>query len=167
MWTGASTAPELDGALAKVNGIEMRLPFQSDPICRNKNQQRRDAVQRHAPVARSSTLGLAFWAIWMWPWWKWPGAARWPFDSLYRSWQQQDLAGFGRQGDFEVNTQVPEKMDGMHDIYYGTAVPPHRKPIPMTHPHERIGEPYLQVDPAKVVAVVYPPRRPYPLCHPG
>ena len=31
VWTGASTAPELDGALAKVDGIEMRLPYQSDP----------------------------------------------------------------------------------------------------------------------------------------
>ena len=36
VWTGASTAPELDGALAKVNGIEMRLPYQSDPVCRQK-----------------------------------------------------------------------------------------------------------------------------------
>ena len=34
VWTGASTAPELDGALAKVGGIEMRLPYQSDPTCR-------------------------------------------------------------------------------------------------------------------------------------
>ena len=34
VWTGASTAPELDGALAKVDGIEMRLPYQSDPTCR-------------------------------------------------------------------------------------------------------------------------------------
>ena len=34
LWTGASTAPELDGALAKANGIEMRLPYQSDPTCR-------------------------------------------------------------------------------------------------------------------------------------
>ena len=31
VWTGASTAPDLDGALAMVNGIEMRLPYQSDP----------------------------------------------------------------------------------------------------------------------------------------
>ena len=34
VWTGASTAPELDGALAKVGGIEMRLPYQSDPTGR-------------------------------------------------------------------------------------------------------------------------------------
>ena len=31
LWTGASTAPELDGALAKVNGVELRMPYQSDP----------------------------------------------------------------------------------------------------------------------------------------
>ena len=31
VWTGASTAPELDGALANVDGIELRLPYQSDP----------------------------------------------------------------------------------------------------------------------------------------
>jgi succinyl-CoA:acetate CoA-transferase len=42
----------------------------------------------------------------------------------------------------------------MHDIYYGTAVPPHRTPIPMTQPGQRIGEPYLRCDPAKVIAVV-------------
>ncbi|NTV06701.1 MAG: propionyl-CoA--succinate CoA transferase, partial [Chlorobiaceae bacterium] len=36
VWTGASTAPELDGALAKVDGVEMRLPYQSDPVCRKR-----------------------------------------------------------------------------------------------------------------------------------
>ena len=36
LWTGASTAPELDGALAKVHGIDMRLPYQSDPTCRRQ-----------------------------------------------------------------------------------------------------------------------------------
>ncbi len=36
VWTGASTAPELDGALAMVDGIELRLPYQSDPTCRKR-----------------------------------------------------------------------------------------------------------------------------------
>ena len=36
LWTGASTAPELDGALAKAEGISMRLPYQSDPTVRNQ-----------------------------------------------------------------------------------------------------------------------------------
>jgi len=36
VWTGASTGPELDGALAKADGIEFRLPYNSDPIVRDK-----------------------------------------------------------------------------------------------------------------------------------
>src|ERR1022692_960823 len=36
VWTGASTAPELDGALAAVDGIDLRMPYQSDPITRTK-----------------------------------------------------------------------------------------------------------------------------------
>src|SRR3954466_3851408 len=36
VWTGASTAPELDGALAAADGIELRLPYQADPVSRQK-----------------------------------------------------------------------------------------------------------------------------------
>jgi succinyl-CoA:acetate CoA-transferase len=46
LWTGASTSPELDGALAKVHGIERRLPYQSDPTVR-KNEGRMQYVDIH------------------------------------------------------------------------------------------------------------------------
>jgi succinyl-CoA:acetate CoA-transferase len=36
VWTGASTAPELDGALAMADGIDLRLPYQSDPVTRQR-----------------------------------------------------------------------------------------------------------------------------------
>ncbi|WP_422125390.1 hypothetical protein [Sphingobium arseniciresistens] len=35
-WTGPSSGPEFDGALAKVDGIELCLPYNSDPIGWNK-----------------------------------------------------------------------------------------------------------------------------------
>ena len=54
----------------------------------------------------------------------------------------------------EVNQWQNAELDGLHDIYYGTALPPQRQPIPLTAPDQRIGEPYFRVDPAKVVAVV-------------
>jgi succinyl-CoA:acetate CoA-transferase len=54
----------------------------------------------------------------------------------------------------EVNSWQHEALHGMHDIYYGTALPPHRQPIPLIHPNDRIGQPTFRVDPAKVVAVV-------------
>src|ERR1019366_6073415 len=46
VWTGASTAPELDGALAKVDGIELRLPYQSDP--RGTDQHRNNGIYRYS-----------------------------------------------------------------------------------------------------------------------
>jgi len=54
----------------------------------------------------------------------------------------------------EVNRAQPAELEGMHDIYYGMALPPHRVPIPLVKPDDRIGEAYLRVDPARVVAVV-------------
>src|SRR5664279_4501628 len=36
VFTGASTAPELDGALAMAGGIHLRLPYQSDPETRKR-----------------------------------------------------------------------------------------------------------------------------------
>lgn len=54
----------------------------------------------------------------------------------------------------EVNHWQPRELEGFHDVYYKAALPPHRLPIPMTDPTARIGDPYLRVDPAKVVAVV-------------
>ena len=36
VFTGASTGPELDGALAMAGGIDLRLPYQSDPETRKR-----------------------------------------------------------------------------------------------------------------------------------
>ncbi len=54
----------------------------------------------------------------------------------------------------EVNHWQPRELEGFHDIYYGRPCLPHRRPIQLTEAMQRIGEPYLRVDPAKVVAVV-------------
>jgi succinyl-CoA:acetate CoA-transferase len=48
IWTRASTGPELDGALAKADGIEFRLPYNSDPIAREKiNRGEMDYFDMH------------------------------------------------------------------------------------------------------------------------
>src|SRR5580765_8866986 len=36
VFTGASTGPELDGALAMAGGVDLRLPYQSDPETRKR-----------------------------------------------------------------------------------------------------------------------------------
>src|SRR5664279_4780978 len=54
----------------------------------------------------------------------------------------------------EVNSWMNPALQGMHDIYYGTRLPPHRTPIPILSPGDRIGETTFRCDPSKVIAVV-------------
>ena len=54
----------------------------------------------------------------------------------------------------EVNSGMNPALQGMHDIYYGTRLPPHRKPIPILASGDRIGETTFRCDPDKVIAVV-------------
>ena len=155
VWTGASTAPELDGALAKVNGIEMRLPYQSDPICRTKINE---GTMQYADIHLSHVAQY----VWFGFYGKLNVAvvevtAVLEDGSLVPSTSIGNNKTWLDQADkiiLEVNSRQSMALQGMHDIYYGTQVPPHRLPIPMTHSDNRIGTPYLRVDPAKVVAVV-------------
>ncbi|ROR22682.1 succinyl-CoA:acetate CoA-transferase [Comamonas sp. BIGb0124] len=153
--TGASTAPELDGALAKVDGMSLRLPFQTDPDARQRiNDGRMEYIDAHlSHVAQHTWFGfygdidtavVEVSAI------REDGLLV-PSTSVGNNKTWLDLA---RRVIIEVNEWQPAGVDGMHDIYYGTALPPHRKPIPLSHAADRIGDRYLRVDPAKVVAVV-------------
>jgi succinyl-CoA:acetate CoA-transferase len=53
----------------------------------------------------------------------------------------------------ELNVAQPSELEGMHDIYHA-GFPPNRKPIPLTGVKERIGEPFIRVDPEKVKYIV-------------
>ena len=153
--TGASTAPELDGALAKVEGIELRLPYQSDPAVRERiNAGTLDYLDIHlSHVAQHTWFGF-FGKI---------DVAVIEVTGILEDGRLIPSSSVGNnktwldQADkviLEVNRWQPTALEGMHDIYYGTAKPPHRKPIPMVQPDDRIGVPYLSVDLDKVIAVV-------------
>ncbi|MEA9757009.1 acetyl-CoA hydrolase/transferase family protein [Xanthomonas campestris pv. raphani] len=155
LMTGASTAPELDGALAKADGIAMRMPFQSDPDARQRiNAGTLDYIDIHlSHVAQHVWFGfygqidtavVEVSAI------RADGSLV-PSTSIGNNKTWLDLA---RKVIIEVNDWQPAGLDGMHDVYYGTALPPHRKPIPLLHGDDRIGEPSLRCDPDKIVAVV-------------
>ena len=155
LWTGASTSPELDGALAKVHGIERRLPYQSDPTVRKEiNDGRMQYVDIHlSHVAQYVWFGflghldVAVIEV----------AGILPDGRLIPSTSVGNNKTWLDQADkiiLEVNSAQPAELEGMHDIYYGAAVPPKRKPIPMEHPFDRIGDPYLHCDLSKVIAVV-------------
>ena len=155
LWTGASTAPDADGVLAAAYGISTRLPYNSDPTLRgmiNTGDVRYiDAHLSHsaqhmwfgfygkldvAVVEVTAALGDGLLV---------------PSTSVgnNKTWLDQ-----AERVILEVNHWQPRELEGFHDIYYGTALPPSRRPIMLTEAMQRIGEPYLHVDRAKVVAVV-------------
>ncbi|MDT0575960.1 acetyl-CoA hydrolase/transferase family protein [Croceicoccus sp. F390] len=155
VWTGASTGPELDGALAKANGIEFRLPYNSDPIAREKiNSGQMDYFDMHlsqvAPMAWQGFLGPLDTAIVEVSGIRADGALI-PSSSIGNNKTWLDRAD---QIILEVNRWQNQALAGMHDIYYGTALAPGRVPIPLVRSDDRIGEPWLRCDPAKIVAIV-------------
>jgi len=153
--TGASTAPELDGVLAKAQGMELRLPYQSDPTLRERiNAGELDYLDIHlSHVAQHTWFGfygeidVAVIEV----------AGILEDGRLIPSSSVGNNKTWLEQADkviLEVNDWQPAELEGMHDVYYGTALPPHRKPILLTQPDDRIGEPYLRCPLDKVLAVV-------------
>jgi len=155
LWTGASTAPDLDGVLGKANGISMRLPYQSDPTVR---QQINVGAVQYTDIHLSHVAQLA--------WFGFlgkldvavievsgilPDGRLIPSTSIGNNKTWLDLAD---KVILEVNSLQNPGLEGMHDIYYGTRLPPLRRPIPLVNPGDRIGESYLNCDPNKVIGVV-------------
>ena len=54
----------------------------------------------------------------------------------------------------EVNSWQPAELEGMHDIYYGTALPPNRKPIQILQPVRPDRRALPRCPPEKIIAVV-------------
>ena len=155
VWTGASTATGCDGVLTEAHAVSQRLPFNTDPATRKAvNAGEIDFIDMHlSHVAQQAWFGFL-------------GPMHVAVVEVLGVTEDGRLIPSASVGNnktwleiadkviLEVNTRLPEGMEGMHDIYYGTALPPRRVPISLTHADNRIGEPYLRVDPAKVIAIV-------------
>src|SRR5512146_840469 len=152
IFTGASTGPELDGALAMAGGINLRLPYQSDPETRKRiNAGEMDYMDIHlSHVAQFIEYGFL-------------GKLDVALIEVTAVLEDERLVPSSSIGNnktwidqaerviLEVNSWQPAALEGMHDIYYGLQPPPNRGPIPLIHPGQRIGSPYLEVASEKVV----------------
>ena len=154
LWTGASTGPELDGVLAEVNGVEFRMPYNSDPILRDRiNKGEAGYFDNHlshaSHVAQVGALGPCHTALIEVTAIR-PDGKIVPSSSVGNNQTWLDLA---EQVILEVNTWQNEALEGMHDIYVPERAP-NTKPILINKPDDCIGSHFMTVDPAKVVAVV-------------
>jgi succinyl-CoA:acetate CoA-transferase len=155
IWTGASTGPELDGALSEAGGIAMRLPYQSDQSCRQSiNQGLTEYTDIHlgsvAPLARAGVFGRLDFALIEVTKILADGRLV-PATSVGNNQTWLDLAG---RIILEVNSWHSENIEGIHDISGHAALPFGNAPIPIMHPCDRIGTPYLTCRLDKVAAIV-------------
>ena len=146
VWTGASTASELDGALAAVDAIDMRMPYQSDPVSRAKiNAGLLDYLDMHLSHVAQMVWEGAFGHL---------DVAVIEVSGITEDGELIPSSSVGNNKTWidmadriilEVNAWQPAALEGMHDIYYGTALPPFRKPIQILHASDRIGVPHLHL----------------------
>lgn len=154
MFTGASTGPHLDGALAKAGAVKFRTPYQSNKDMRNAiNAGEAPYFDMHlsmlAQEIRYGFLGSVDVAI--------VEAA-----DVTEDGEIVPTSGVGitpticrlaKKVIVELNERHPKAIRGIHDIAEPLD-PPHRQDLGINKPDDRVGLPYVKVDPAKIVGVV-------------
>ena len=153
-YTGASTAPEHDGALAAVDGISMRMPYQSDPIMRNKinagSSEYYDVHLSHSgPQVRQGFWGNLDVAVVEVAAINADGTAI-PSSSVGNNNVYLEKAD---KIILEVNAWQSIDLEGMHDIY-SMKLPGENVALPINHPGDRIGSKYYDIDWSRVAAVI-------------
>lgn len=154
MFTGASTGDRLDGELARANAIKFRTPYQSNKDLRTQiNSGVAPYFDMHlsmeAQELRYGFMGKVDVAI--------VEAA-----DVTEDGEIVPTCGVGIMPTIcsladkilvELNDRHPKEIRGMHDLCEPLD-PPYRKEIAIYKPSDRVGLPYIKVDPKKIVGVV-------------
>jgi acetyl-CoA hydrolase len=153
--SGASTGAACDDELAKAEAVSWRAPYiTSAPMRGLANTGRLDFVDMHlSHVAQSVAQGFLG-----------------PIDiaiveatEITRDGRVYLTTGIGNTATFlrcaekvliELNAYHSTRLREMADILV-LPTPPHRIPIPIYDPLDRIGRPYAEVDPSRVIGVVH------------
>ncbi len=154
LMTGASLGHGIDGALAEAGVTVRRLPFQSDKHLREAiNSGKVMFIDQHlsetVEMLRAHELGHIDIAIV-------EAAAITEDGGIVPTSSVGNSASFAILADkviVELNLAQSRDWEGMHDIYIPTRRP-YREPIPILRPQDRIGMPYIPIDPQKIAAVV-------------
>jgi len=154
LMTGASLGNDIDRVLAEADVIARRLPFQSDGTLRRKinagevmfiDQHLSETVEqlRSGQIAPVDVAVVEAVAIT-------EQGGIIPSTSVGNS---ASFAMLARKVIVEINMNMPLELEGLHDIYFPVQRP-YRQPIPLIAPEQRIGLPYIPIDPEKIAAIV-------------
>ena len=155
IFTGASTGMSCDGVLAEEKAIRYRAPYTTNAVFRSKVNAGEIAyndihLSQMAQELRYGFLGEVDWAIL-------EVCAIEDDGKVYLTAAggiAPTVARLAKKGIIlELNSFHSPKSIGIHDVYEPKD-PPMREPILISKVTDRIGTPYLQIDPNKVVGVV-------------
>ena len=155
LWTGASVGGELDGSLANANGIQKRLPYQTnDAIRKAINAGTIEYTDLHlSHVAQMSRYGYLGGKV---------DVAIIEACAITEEGHIIPTTSLGNSASYvpsadivivEVNVAQPLELEGMHDVYVPLD-PPHRQPIPIVNVDDRIGTPYIPCGIDKITYIV-------------
>lgn len=152
--TGASVGDELDGTLARAGALDRRYPYQT-------NKSIRDAI--NAGSIRYVDMHLSHVPYWI----KHNYFGKIDFAIIEAAAVREDgsivpttsvgcsdvLVRYADKVIVELNTCVPEAIEGLHDIYTVEKIP-NAQPIPLTRPRDRIGGTAIPCPPEKIAAIL-------------
>ena len=152
LFTGASTGDAIDGMLTRAKALNFRAPFISNPVVREAiNNKEIEYADLHlslmAQDLRYGYLGKVDVAIL-------EAIDITPDGKVYLTTAGgigQTVANLADKIIIERNTY--HHTMGLHDVYEPLD-PPYRREIPIYNAADRVGKPYVQVDPKKVVGIV-------------
>jgi len=154
LMTGASLGSDIDKTLAQAGCLSRRIPFQADPILRASiNRGEVMFVDQHlsetVEMLRSRQMApidvAVIEAVCITP----EGGIV-PTTSIGNS---ASFAILAEKVIIEINLHQSLDLIGLHDVFIPTRRP-HRGPIPITSPSDRVGLPYIPIDPSKIAAIV-------------
>lgn len=153
LMTGASLGHGTDGKLAEAGVLSKRMPFQVDPVLRKKiNEGEILFIDQHLSESAEILHGKSKLdvAVIEAAYIDRDGSIV-PTTSVGNS---VSFAAMAKKVIIEINTQVPEEVYGIHDIYQAENYP-HRNVIPIVAPWNKIGRKTIPVDPDKIEAIVF------------
>ncbi|MBB3808892.1 acetyl-CoA hydrolase/transferase family protein [Pseudochelatococcus contaminans] len=152
--TGASLGNDLDKTMAEAHLLSRRMPFQVDPALRKLiNQGEVMFVDQHlsetVELLRSHQIGPVDVAVV-------EAVAITEHGGIVPTTSVGNSASFAILAEkviVEINLEQSDMLEGIHDIYIPKRRP-HREPIPVVNVESRVGIPYIDIPPEKIVAIV-------------
>ena len=154
LFSGASTGDSCDGALARANAIDLRMPYQSNPSLRKAiNDGSIRYIDAHlgkmgylvrtgaVPTPKIAVIEVS---------------AILPDGRVCLSTSGGNSVCYLERSEkiiLELNTRLGDSYMGIHDNAL-PELPPHARPLAIYSAGDRVGEDLVKIDPNKVIAIV-------------